>query len=192
MVTRRFLMTFAVAAAVSLGGSSAFGQTVPRPADPLIINSLNGAAPMDLAKMKGKVVAVELLLTWCEHCQNSAKVLQALSAELGSKGFSVIGAATDVDAKNAQEKVNAFLGITGAKFPVGWVTQPQTYAFLNHPMAKGLYFPQLVLVDRKGNVRWQHTGEISPAELKTEVQKLLDEPAGAAGAKKAAAPAKKS
>src|SRR5689334_16704832 len=96
--TRRELLPLAIAPFLpALAPTAAFGQTVPRPADPLLINMLTGPK-FNTASLKGKVVAVELLLTWCSHCQASAKVLQDLYTELKPKGLEVVGAATNTDA----------------------------------------------------------------------------------------------
>jgi thiol-disulfide isomerase/thioredoxin len=172
-MTRRELFPLALAPlASSLIVPAAFGQTVPRPADELLINTMTGSK-ISLKAMKGKVVAVELLLTWCSHCQASARVLQDLYTELKPKGLEVVGAATNTEAAKAKEDIGGFMGVTGAKFPIGWIPNDQSYAFLQHPMTKGLQFPQLVLIDRKGNVVFQHMGEIDAAALRPEIMKAL-------------------
>lgn len=178
MVTRRELFPLAIAGA-ALVPRLALGQTVPRPADELLINTLVGPK-LNLKAMKGKVVAVELLLTWCSHCQASAGVLQALYTEFKPKGFEVVGAATNTDAVKAKDDIGGFMGITKAQFPVGWITQDDCMRFLQHPAGKNLFFPQLVLVDRKGNVVYQHTGEVDLASLRAEVTKALAAPVPAA------------
>jgi len=177
-MTRRELFPLALAGA-ALAPTLAFGQTVPRPADALLINTLTGTK-LNVNAMKGKVVAVELLLTWCSHCQASAGVLQSLYTELKPKGFEVVGAATNTDALKAKDDIGGFMGITKAQFPVGWVTQDECMRFLQHPAGKNLYFPQLVLIDRKGNVVYQHTGEVELPALRAEIEKALAPAAPAA------------
>ena len=95
-MTRRELFPLALAPLASALVPAAFGQTVPRPAEELMVNNLTGGRT-SLKAMKGKVVAVELLLTWCSHCQASARVLQDLYTELKPKGFEVMGVATNTD-----------------------------------------------------------------------------------------------
>ena len=171
----------------------AFGQTLPHPADELQITTLLGSK-IDLKQFRGKVCAVELLLTWCSHCQASGGVLEQLWSELKPKGFEVVGAATNVDANTAKEEIGKFLGASGAKFPVGWVTQADTYRFLHAPVTKLLSFPQLLLVDRKGNVVYQHEGEVDINTLRAEIMKYLAPAAGGAAAPKklTGSPTKKS
>jgi peroxiredoxin len=171
-MTRRELFPLALAPLASALVPAAFGQTVPRPAEELMVNNLTGGRT-SLKAMKGKVVAVELLLTWCSHCQASARVLQDLYTELKPKGFEVMGVATNTDSTKSKEDIGGFMGVTGAKFPVGWIPSDQTYSFLQHPMTKQLMFPQLVLIDRKGNVVFQHMGEIDAAALRPEIMKAL-------------------
>jgi glutathione peroxidase-family protein len=151
----------------------AFGQTMPRPADELLINTVAGGK-LDLKTLRGKVVAVEMLLTTCSHCQASARVLQGLSSELKAKGFEVVGAAVDVTtAAEAKEAIPGFVATTGAQFPVGWISSGEAMRFLQHPAARNLLLPQLVLVDRRGNVVYQHTGEVEAPELRAEIDKIL-------------------
>ena len=186
-MTRRELFPLALAPlASSLVIPAAFGQTVPRPADELLITTLLGSK-INVNSMKGKVVVVELLLTWCSHCQASAKVLQDLYTELKPKGLEVVGAATNTDAVKAKDDIGGFLGVTNAKFPVGWITQEQSMRFLQHPAGKNLYFPQLVLIDRKGRVVYQHTGEVDAAALRLEINTALGTAAPAAATRKKAA-----
>ena len=185
MKTRRELFPLAIAPFLpALVAESAFGQTIPRPADELIISTLTGGR-LNVNAMKGKVVCVELLLTWCSHCQASAKVLQDLYTELKPKGFEVVGAATNTDAAKAKEDIGGFMGVTNAKFPIGWITQDQTFRFLQSPMGKLLSFPQLVLIDRKGNIVYQHTGEVDADALRAEIMKALSAPAGSPAARSA-------
>jgi glutathione peroxidase-family protein len=179
-MTRRELFPMALAP-LAAGLVPAFGQTLPRPADSLAINTLTGTK-MDVKSMKGKVVAVELLLTWCSHCQASGRVLQDLYTELKPKGFEVVGAATNWQnmpppAEEAKKAVGEFMGITKAAFPIGWIMQDDAMRFLQHPAGKNLYFPQLVLIDRAGRVVFQHTGEVDASELRAEITKALAAPA---------------
>jgi peroxiredoxin len=189
MKMRKMMMTLPFLAL--LAAAPVFGQTLPRPADELLINTVEGGK-MDLKALRGKVVAVELLLTTCSHCQASARVLQGLYSELKAKGFEVVGGSVDVtDAAQAKTAIPGFLQVTGAKFPVGWVGSGEAMRFLQWPAARNMMLPQLVLVDRKGAVVWQHMGEVEPAVIRAEIDKALAAPAPRTGAKGGAKATKK-
>jgi thiol-disulfide isomerase/thioredoxin len=64
----------------------------PRPAPELVIKAANGQEQL-LSKYRGKVVAVEFLLTTCPHCQKASQNMQKLYKELGPQGFQPIGIA---------------------------------------------------------------------------------------------------
>src|SRR5437868_4042384 len=69
------------------------GADLPRPALNLAINMPNGMPPLQLSKFKGKVVALEFLLTYCSHCQRASRTTEIMYQEFGSKGFVPLGAA---------------------------------------------------------------------------------------------------
>jgi peroxiredoxin len=172
MLTRRNLFPLAL---TPLAAALAQDENVkvPRPAGELVIDTTEGKK-ITLSSYRGKVVAVEFLLTWCEHCQKSAQYLQQLYADLNSKGFVVIGAATNTTPDKARVDLASFVAATKAKFPLGYITdRDKTLEFLQHSEDQPMYFPQIALVDRKGRIQYQHTGTPNPAELRAQVQKLL-------------------
>ena len=66
--------------------TSVLSAADPRPAPELVIKSATGQEQL-LSKFRGKVVAVEFLLTTCPHCQKASQNLQKLYKELGPQGF---------------------------------------------------------------------------------------------------------
>jgi peroxiredoxin len=172
-------------AALALSAFAASGATIPRPAPELSINSQNG--PVQLSRLKGKVVVVEIMSTTCPHCQTSAKILSKLKNEFGPKGFEAMGVAINDDANLPQ-----FIQTYGVNFPVGKGKRDDAFAFLQHSVMTPFYFPQLVFIDRAGNVRAQHGGTDAFVQTNEEknvrgmIEKLLAEGV----AKKAAAPAR--
>jgi thiol-disulfide isomerase/thioredoxin len=172
-------------AALVLGALAASGATIPRPAPELAINSQNG--PVHLSKLKGKVVVVEIMSTTCPHCQNSSKILSKLKNEYGPKGFEALGVAINEDANVPQ-----FIQNFGVNFPVGAGKRDDAFAFLQHSVMTPFYFPQLVFIDRSGNIRAQYGGTDAFVQTNEEknvrgmIEKLLAE----GTAKKPAVPAR--
>lgn len=159
--------------------------TVPRPAGELEFVSQTGER-IRLSELKGKVVVVEFLLTHCPTCKNSARVLGRLQRELDAQGLRVIGLAID---DGAGPKIPGFVQETSAAFPIGIYQQTAAQEFLQFPSVVRMMMPQIAIVDKKGIIREQHSGDdpwIGPAieetNLRKVIGKLLAEPAGAPAA----------
>ena len=113
---------------------------------------------LELESLRGKVVALEMLLTTCPHCQRCAATMQKLHEEFSAQGLAVVGAAVD---DGARANMLSFLVKSGARFPVGVADRSEAYRFLQadtDPASGGLYFPQLVFIDRKGIIQAQFGG----------------------------------
>src|SRR5215216_6447227 len=79
---------------VALLACAAFvqAQEIPRPAMDYVITLPNGQTT-SVGKYKGKVMAVEFLLTTCPHCQKTSRALSQATKEFGAKGFQALGVA---------------------------------------------------------------------------------------------------
>jgi thiol-disulfide isomerase/thioredoxin len=144
---------------------------------------LPGEGDKLLSQYRGKVVALEFILTTCPHCQASARVLTGLEQKYGSQGFQALDLAINgLDEgrtpEQASQLVNAFAGTYGASFPVGFVPRDSMTTFMGFSFVDRSVVPQVVLIDRKGYIHWQTTasGESDlrkPDVLEQKVQELL-------------------
>jgi peroxiredoxin len=164
---------------------------VPRQAPEFVVTMPGGRQAL-LSQFKGKVVALEFLFTTCPHCQHEATLVAQLNTELGPKGFQPVGVAINtMDIPT----VMSFVQQTGANFPVGVAEKNAALDFMGISIMERWVVPQLVLIDRKGMVRYQ-TPPLgaedvqNPTWLREKIEELLKEPAAAthhpAAAKKAA------
>jgi thiol-disulfide isomerase/thioredoxin len=176
------LLAAGVALLVTLGAVAFAGGPVPRPAPPLDFVDSTGKHIV-LSNYKGKVVVVQFLLTTCPHCQAFSQLLNRLQAEYGPKGFQALGAAvneaTPEMAKDYQTKY-------AQAFPVGPLTREPLDVFMGLSIMDRPGFPQIAVVDRKGQIREQSSSDISARQplqdephLRALVEKLLAE--GASG-----------
>ncbi len=178
---RHFLILSVMAALLA---APAFSAVIPRPAPELAVNLLGGKST-SLSKYRGKVVAFMFLLTGCSHCQQAAQTLSKIRADYQSKGFEVVGAAINDD---AAQHIGEFIQQNKVDFPVGMVNRDKAYEFLQQSLMMSMPMPQLVFIDRKGTIRAQYGGT-SPfftdeeRNMRTSVESLLKEPAGASAAK---------
>lgn len=165
----------ATAAGFSL---EAFNAPVPRKA-PEVTITLNSGQQLLLSSMKGKVVALEFLLTTCPHCQRCSGILQQMYQEFGGKGFQPLGAAIN---ENARTLVPEYTYKLGLKYPVGVTPHDMAYEFLgynvNDPNAGPMLMPQLVFIDRKGVVQVQYSGDADffkneEVNMKNQIEAML-------------------
>ena len=156
-----------------------------------------------LGQYRGKVVALEFILTTCIHCQAASKVMTRIQQEFGSSGFQALDLAingTDEgrNPQGADALVQNFQSNFQVGFPVGWVGREQMASFLGISLMERSVVPQLVLMDRAGYIHYQTPpmgDEMSMKEetIRARIKELLalpSTPAKAAG--KAHAAVKKS
>jgi peroxiredoxin len=181
---------------VLLSGMLGLAQAgnIPRPA-PEFSFRLADDSQILLSQYRGKVLAIEFLLTTCPHCKVASKVLAKLQNELGPKGLQCFGIAIDL-----MPKLNlpGFVAETGATHPVGYSEYSAAVAFMEHPANIRLLVPQVMIIDRKGIVRAHRGGEDDEffkdeeKVLRAIIEPLLIEPAAAkSGVRKKAAANKK-
>jgi thiol-disulfide isomerase/thioredoxin len=166
--------SFLLLLAVSVGSLFAADAPAPRKA-PELAFTLPGVGSKLLSQYRGKVVAIEFIMTTCPHCQAAAKVMTKYQQDYGSRGFQAIDLAINVLANNASpasasQQVQAFASTYGAEFPVGFLPQDQMMAFMGFSIMDRMVVPQIVLIDRKGFIRSQ-----TPAESGVEWDKVMNE-----------------
>ncbi|MGA8030421.1 MAG: TlpA disulfide reductase family protein [Bryobacteraceae bacterium] len=119
---------------------------------PELAFTIPGQGQKLLSQYRGKVVALEFILTTCPHCQAASKVMTKIQQEYGGKGFQAL----DVAINTADESVvQAFARNFEVGFPVGYTPQDQAMTFMGFSMADRFVLPQLILIDRKGNIHYQ-------------------------------------
>jgi peroxiredoxin len=140
---------------------------IPRPSPEYTIQLPNGQK-VQLSQHRGKVVALEFILTTCEHCQRTAQIMQRLQKEFGPQGFQALGAAINDGATSA---VPDFIRILKLDFPVGVGSRDEAVEYLQHPIMTSMIMPQVVIIDRKGQIQVQLPGN-HPMMLKDEESNL--------------------
>ncbi len=180
-------------ASVLIASTLAFSQALPglppiRHA-PELTFKLPGGQQKTLSQYRGKVVALEFILTTCPHCQVASKVMTKLQGELGPKGFQAL----DIAVNTTDEAViKQFISNQQVGFPVGWV---DTGSPMNNVMALMTFMgmtpndrpqmPQQVLIDREGMIRYQtppasDTASTEEPLLRSRVMELLGQSAAPA------------
>jgi thiol-disulfide isomerase/thioredoxin len=105
---------------------------------------------MLLSSLKGKVVALLMVHTTCPHCQHTSQVFTQLYNEYGPRGFQPVDAAFNT---MANLYVSDFVKNYSIGYPVGYSTPEEVMAYLNRSIMERYTVPQIVWIDRKGNIR---------------------------------------
>ena len=138
-----------ILATLAIGAASAID--LPRRSPEFVIHKASGEQEL-LSKYRGKVVACEFLYTTCSHCQHTAGTFSKLQEEFGARGFQALGIAFN---EMAGMLVPDFVRDFKPTFPVGWGPREQVMAYLGLKPDERFVVPQVVLMDRKGVIRFQ-------------------------------------
>lgn len=171
---------FGIAVSLLLAADS----DLPRKA-PELAFTVPGHGDELLSSTRGKVVALEFILTTCPHCQAASRVMSQLQRDYGSRGFQALDIAINAldDGRTpaqANETVQAFASTYQTAFPVGWVPREQMLAFTGFSVMNRFVVPQLVIIDRKGMIRYQTPPLGDPqamqeSTIRQRVESLLSE-----------------
>jgi cytochrome c biogenesis protein CcmG/thiol:disulfide interchange protein DsbE len=139
------------------GPSHASGERAP----PLALTDLAGK-PHDVAKLRGKVVAVNFWATWCPPCREEIPELARFWTENRGRCFELVGVAEE----SAREDVAKLA--SSMPYPVVLDERAEALA----PWGVQGY-PVTFVLDTEGKVREVFKGGISRQELEDAVKPLL-------------------
>lgn len=144
---------------------------------------LPGQGEQLLSQYRGKVVALEFILTTCPHCQAASKLMTAFQQQYGSRGLQALDLAINGldEGRNAQQAdllIEMFTKNFQVGFPVGWVARDQFMSFMGFSFAEYTVVPQLVLIDRKGYIHYQtpprgEENAMKPETIQQRIEELL-------------------
>jgi thiol-disulfide isomerase/thioredoxin len=124
----------------------------------------SGPDRMRLGDQRGKVVLLDFWATWCRPCQVTTPILARLHTRYRDRGLVVMGVNVD---QEGPEAVPFFARRFGVNYPVVW----DDGAVSSRWQIRAL--PTLMLIDRQGWIRYEHTGSDTERELAEQIEKLL-------------------
>jgi thiol-disulfide isomerase/thioredoxin len=169
------LFGFLLLSAVSTASLLAGDVVVPRKAQELAF-TIPGEGQKLLSQYRGKVVALEFIMTTCPHCQAASRDMTKYQEEFGKRGLQVIDLAINAldgtgGPSEAAEMVTRFKNSFQVGFPVGYVPRAEMMNFMGFTLADRMVVPQLVLIDRKGIIHYQ-----TPAISGPQWESIMKEP----------------
>jgi cytochrome c biogenesis protein CcmG/thiol:disulfide interchange protein DsbE len=139
-------------------GPARVGRAAPSWSEP----SLPGPT-LALASLHGKAIYLNFFATWCPPCNAEAPALDALQRQYGVRGLQVVG----VDVLENARKASLFRDEHHLSYPV--VIDAGTLR--DQYDVNGL--PVHVFIDRGGVVRKIVVGELSPPDMRLNVERIL-------------------
>ena len=140
---------------------------------------LNSAKPLTLTELKGKVVVIHAFQMLCPGCVTHGIPQASAIYELyRQENVQVIGLHIVFEHHEVmtQEALTAFIHEYRIQFPVA-IDRPSDTGAIPHTMEayqmRGT--PTLILLDKKGEVRLNHFGQMSDMQVGSIIGRLLEE-----------------
>ena len=157
--------------------SLAMAGSVPREAPDLTLKTTSGET-VSLDSLRGKVVAVLWISTDCPHCQETCEAFAPIYEEFADHGLEVLGMAVNPAAPG---NIDSFREKHNVAFPIGVSTRSDWMRFADLSVMARAYVPYMMIVDRNGVIRYEHSGTDQEfwtdkeSRLRSEVELLLAE-----------------
>jgi thiol-disulfide isomerase/thioredoxin len=142
------------------------------PAPPL--EDLDGWLQSDVSSLedlRGKVVVIQFWTFGCHNCKATLPNLEALYAEHAGDDFEIVGIhSPEFDYEKGADAISAAAEKLGVTWPIALDTRKRTFHSWQGSPA---YWPRTYVLDREGNIRFDHIGEGAYDQLNQTVATLL-------------------
>ncbi len=150
------------------GSAESAARLVGRPRPDFSFPDLNGF-PREAAEWDGRVLVVNFWASWCRPCRREIPAFVRLQARYGTEGAQFIGIALD-----NREAVRDFLKELEVSVNYPILIGEDDAIDTARAYGNGLgVLPYTVLVDREGKIRHLQYGEMSEAQVETQLRQLL-------------------
>ena len=133
---------------------------------PAIKLPMPAGGQFDLAQLRGKIVYLDFWASWCVPCKRSFPWMNQLQQRFAAQGLQVVAINVDVRVQD----VEVFLKHHPARFIIALDPEAKTPAAYK---IKGM--PTSVLIDKSGQILWQHTGFVDADKtiLEAKIEQAL-------------------
>lgn len=130
-------------------------------------------------RLKGKVILIDIMGTWCHNCMDAAPLLQQLYEEFQPQGLEIVGLSFELsdDLQTARKNLLLYQERFGITFPLlfcGTTDDPNVQARLHSQVEEFFAYPTTFFVGRDGRVKKIHVGFKGPG-IGEEFQQQVEE-----------------
>ncbi|MBI4504493.1 MAG: TlpA family protein disulfide reductase [Chloroflexi bacterium] len=143
------------------GGAPRAGQ----PAPAFALSGLDGRR-VDLADYRGRPVIINFWATWCVPCRKEMPDLEAAARQHREHGLIVLA----VNVQEEPERVRAFLDELRLRELLPLLDTNATVVARYQVVS----LPTTYLVDRRGQLRDRHVGQLDAGDLARRLERILD------------------
>jgi cytochrome c biogenesis protein CcmG/thiol:disulfide interchange protein DsbE len=130
------------------------------------LERVDGNGKVELASLKGKVVVLNFMASWCVACGQEAPEIERLWRQYRSKGVVILG----VDTVDASEDARAFVRKHKLTYPV---VRSIGYSLWGPYGLTGV--PETRVIERNGRYgKTQFYGAVSGPDLKQAIERALE------------------
>jgi hypothetical protein len=160
---------------------------VPRPSPELVLQRGAGS-PLKISQFRGKIVALALGHTTCDHCQFLTTTLKKIQKDYADRNVQVVEAAFE---GGVNVNYPMFLKALEPNFPTGYTNEEEVKKYLhwNDKTDGLLMIPYMIFIDARGIIRGDFNGKdgfFSDADkrIRAELDKLVKAAAARPAVKK--------
>ncbi len=118
-----------------------------------------------LSDWQGKVILLNFWATWCPPCKYEIPDFMEFQSEYGEAGFQIVGIGID-----EPENIRQFNDDMGINYPLLTATDPE---MMNHWGNRQQVLPYSVVIDRAGEIRYIHRGQLQPSTFERTILPLI-------------------
>jgi thiol-disulfide isomerase/thioredoxin len=127
--------------------------------------------PLKLEALRGRVVLVDFWTFGCYNCRNTLPTLKRFDSTYRTRGLTIIGVhSPEFDREKIIEQVRREISSLGINYPVVTDNDYDTWRAYNVEA-----WPTVVILDKRGRVRFTHIGEGLYQEQENIIKELLAE-----------------
>jgi thiol-disulfide isomerase/thioredoxin len=151
------MRTNALILAAVLTALTASAGPTPRPSPELVMQR-GGGPPLTLSQFRGKIVALALTHTTCEHCQTLTRVLNVIQKDYAARNVQVVECSFE---EGANINYPMFVKALQPNFPTGYTTDAAIRKFLKWDDTNdgNLMIPYMLFIDARGIIRGDFSGK---------------------------------